>query len=399
MEIKKIKNTKYKELLQDEKEDIEFLKYREKLRQKLKLWERKFKEIEGRYPEKDDIKKDQKIKEYYKLYNQIRTKKKRSKLPEIERIENNPFYDEKIQKVHKKYTDIIYKNEMNKNDIEEKECFLLNGDYEEIGPTPQKIGKLIGIFDRLDDYSYISCKMYKETEEKAYPSDENVTTLSEKNICILQTPSKNFSKTSDKNSFLTTPVFLKRNIDVSSPTFSKFPFKMSLLCKKSLSSLIKQQMEDNFIDPGEEVLREIEEREIEERDNEAWIEKMKGTEFPEKSDFENKVSSKKRIRRSRRVILRPSTVVKKQSKKLESKDTLNTLANENTSKENNVLHENKTLGNVDIQKKSDKNKKSKPKKFIKGKGGVLLRSQVSRNYVSYKLKKRNNKIKSHRRYY
>ncbi|KAG5437716.1 hypothetical protein PCK2_000985, partial [Pneumocystis canis] len=357
--------------------NVHLMKYREELRRILKDWERTFQNQEGRYPEKEDIKKDAKIRKYYKIYNQIRTGKKGFKLTEIENIDNNPLDDKKIQKGQEKDTIIISKNEINKNDIDKNHCLILNEDNdEEIGPTPQKIGKPIGIFDRLEDDSYIFCKMYQETGEKIHPFEGDIINSTEKNISILKTPSKTFAKTPDKNNCLTTPVFLQRTVNISSPTFSKFPFKMSLLCKTRLS-LLKQQMEDNIVDPGEEVLREIEEK-----DNEEWIRKMQETEFPEKSDFENKIVNKRKIRRSRRVILRPAAV-KKQSKKLEHKDILDTLVDKNTSQENNILHENKILGNVDIEKKGRKETKRKSKGYIKGKGCVL-RSQVSRNYVRYK---------------
>ncbi|KTW26536.1 uncharacterized protein T551_03453 [Pneumocystis jirovecii RU7] len=369
-EIIEEKNREIKEIQCKKKEEERFLKYRQKLREKLKEWEWKFKEQEGRYPKRDDIKKNKKIKEYYKLYNQIRAGK----------ISLNQQNIEKIHKESKNKKDID--GEEGK-DFEKEELVLLNGNCEEIGPTPQKIGKPIGIFDHFNDYLYIS-----EEKNEVNVVDKNTENISKKsNNNIFQTPSKTL-KTPDRNNFLTTPVFLRKVVDMSSPTIPRFSFRTSI-SKKGLSSLIEElrQMEDNFVDPGENVLKEIEEENYK-----AAIKSEKEVELIEKSDSENKTWKKRGIKRSRRVILRPS--IKKQSKKQQN---ANTLINKKASKENHILYENKTLSNVSVQKEIGNDKKDKHKKYIKGKGGVILRSQVSRNYVSYKLKKYKNKNKSWKR--
>ncbi|KAG5518654.1 hypothetical protein PMAC_002623 [Pneumocystis sp. 'macacae'] len=263
----------------------------------------------------------------------------------------------------------------------------LSENCEEIGPTPQKMGKPIGIFDHLNDYLYIS----EEKNKEVNIIDENIENISKKNDNnIFQTPSKTL-KTPDKNNFLTTPIFLRKTMNISSPTVPRFSFRTSL-SKKGLSSLIEElrQMDDNFIDPGEDVLKEIKKESYK-----ATIDSEEKVGFMEKSNFKNKTYKKRGIRRSRRVICKQFSI-KKQSKKQEQ-NISNTSMNKKTLKENHILYKNKDLSNGISEKKTENNKEHRHRKYIKGKGGVILRSQVSRNYVSYKLKKYKNKRKSWKR--
>ncbi|EMR08565.1 hypothetical protein PNEG_03043 [Pneumocystis murina B123] len=358
-------------LYEKKEEEEEIIGYREKLRKKLKYWERKFKEQEGRSPEKRDIKKDKKIKEYYKLYNRIRMGK----------IELN---DEKIEKKeyliknYNKIEEIDNERDMESTIDKEDTGMLFGGNCEEIGPTPQKIGKPIGIFDDLYNNSYVLWKGHEEEEEDMTLKIIKTPEKKERNIERVKTP----IKTQDKSSFLTTPVFLKRSMNITSSISPKFSFRTTLLSKKSLSSLIEElrQMENNFVDP-EEVLKEIENQ-----NSNTLIEEEK--EPIEKIVSENKIWKKKGIKRSKkRVILRP-VIIKKETKKIENQS--NRLIDKKTFKENHILHENKTLSNIDKENTKDT---GKHKRYIKGKGGVFLRSQVSRNYVSYKLRKYKSKFR------
>lgn len=70
-EIIEEKNREIKEIQCKKKEEERFLKYRQKLREKLKEWEWKFKEQEGRYPKRDDIKKNKKISIRHKKADKI----------------------------------------------------------------------------------------------------------------------------------------------------------------------------------------------------------------------------------------------------------------------------------------------------------------------------------------
>ncbi|KAG4304864.1 hypothetical protein PORY_001539 [Pneumocystis oryctolagi] len=378
-------NPKFEEISCKKEEEEFFLKYREKLREKLKLWERKFKEQKGRCPEKNDIKKDKKIRDYYKLYNQIRTKKFFIDQQNIEKTNINPFLNENTE--YKKSPKKDKTHSLSEKDP--KELSFLDINYEEIGPTPQKLGKLIGIFDHLNDHSYILEEKYNEKTEDEEILKKNAESSPEKNCHVFQTP----SKTPNKNNFLTTPSFLKKTIDISSPTVPRFSFRMSLSYKKGLSSLIKelQQMENDFVNP-EEIFKEIKEE-----NSNMPTKSIKENEHAEESDYKDKIIKKKGTRLSKRVILRPSVVIKTRPKESKDQHLLNTLVGEKALEKSNILQENKTLNNMIVQKNDNSNKKSKRKKYIKGKGGVILRSQVSRNYVSYKLKKCNSKIKSLRK--
>ncbi|KTW31565.1 hypothetical protein T552_00203 [Pneumocystis carinii B80] len=348
--------------------------YREKLRRKLKNWERKFEEQEGRKPEKKDIKKDKKIEECYKLYSRIRTGKIE---PDIEKIKKK----ECLIKTH----DISEKTD-EKMDVEiavnrENMGFFFGGDCEEIGPTPQKIGRPIGIFEGIYDSPYVLERRNGREEEELMLGNVKTPVKKDRDIERMETP----IKTQNRNNYLTTPAFLKRSVELPLSISPKFSFRTTLLSKKSLSSLIEElrQIEDNFVDPGEEVLREIESQ-----SNNALIEEEMELKEPiEKVVSENKTWKKKGIKRSkRRVILRP--IIKKEVKKLE--DQSKKLIEKKAFKENHILHENNTLNNVD---KGNTKGVSKHKKYIKGKGGVFLQSQVSRNYVSYKLKKYKSKFR------
>lgn len=74
-------------------------------------------------------------------------------------------------------------------------------------------------------------------------------------------------------------------------------------------------------------------------------------------------------------------IIKKEGKK-EGDQSVGSI-DKKTLKKNHV-HKDKTLND-----KGDTRNSSRHKRYIKGKGGVFLSSQVSRNYVSYKLKKYN----------
>lgn len=241
---------------------------------------------------------------------------------------------------------------------------LFFGNCEEIGPTPQKIGRPIGIFDDIYSDSYALWKEQDEDREDMATPVKRV-----KDIEKVRTP----IKTPDRGN-LTTPAFLKKSMDITSSISPKFSFRKTLLCKKSLSSLmeeLRQIEQDHFVDP--QVLREIENQ----NSNRSMEEKEKPA---EEIVSEDKPWKKKGIRRSKRkVILRP--IIKKEGKK-EGDQSVGSI-DKKTLKKNHV-HKDKTLND-----KGDTRNSSRHKRYIKGKGGVFLSSQVSRNYVSYKLKKYN----------
>lgn len=164
---------------------------------------------------------------------------------------------------------------------------LFFGNCEEIGPTPQKIGRPIGIFDDIYSDSYALWKEQDEDREDMATPVKRV-----KDIEKVRTP----IKTPDRGN-LTTPAFLKKSMDITSSISPKFSFRKTLLCKKSLSSLmeeLRQIEQDHFVDP--QVLREIENQ----NSNRSMEEKEKPA---EEIVSEDKPWKKKGIRRSKRKVI------------------------------------------------------------------------------------------------
>ncbi|EPS37466.1 hypothetical protein H072_8838 [Dactylellina haptotyla CBS 200.50] len=166
-----------------------------------------------------------------------------------------------------------------------------------VSPTPQKNGRVLGLFDKLPGITPTPPKRSREAEDQALlarltesakkskilpnivfdDSDEDEsytpldpTTPSRKRRYEFQTPSKKPSpKTSGADPFATPTIFrqhscnfeLKENGSPVTPDLKRFLPNRGMIGKmKPLSALVQElrEMQENEEDPGAEVLRELE---------------------------------------------------------------------------------------------------------------------------------------------
>ncbi|KAF3931751.1 hypothetical protein ABW19_dt0210215 [Dactylella cylindrospora] len=166
-----------------------------------------------------------------------------------------------------------------------------------VSPTPQKNGKVLGLFDKLpgmtptpkrtraEDDNALLAKLTESAKKSkinhSYESDEDdyvpldPTTPSRKRRYEFQTPlsKKSHRNLSDEPDPFATPEFfrqhhynfeVKENGSPATPEMARFAPPNRMIGKvKPLSALVKElrEMQENF-DPGMEVLREMEQQEL-----------------------------------------------------------------------------------------------------------------------------------------
>ncbi|KAF3918413.1 hypothetical protein ABW20_dc0108222 [Dactylellina cionopaga] len=170
-----------------------------------------------------------------------------------------------------------------------------------VSPTPQKNGKVLGLFDKLPgmtpsppkrpreaDERALLAKLTESVEKSTFSYDQNIvdsdddaytpldpTTPSRKRRYEFQTPLSKKSKfTADESDPFATPAIFRqqsRNLELNengspvTPDLKHFLPNRGMIGKvKPLSTLVKElrELQDNQEDPGMEVLRELEQQDL-----------------------------------------------------------------------------------------------------------------------------------------
>ena len=119
---------------------------KERLRAELKTWERAFQKEHGHKPTPRDVKADPEINKKYKLYH------KAFRAESSSRTENTRSKTEYVSTVHalKQITPQKRRAE-EKNVLTPAHRAQTHDDIEAVGPTPQLNGRILGLFDGIQD--------------------------------------------------------------------------------------------------------------------------------------------------------------------------------------------------------------------------------------------------------
>ncbi|KAF1945795.1 hypothetical protein EJ02DRAFT_368660 [Clathrospora elynae] len=162
------------------------------LRQDLKVWEKKFAaQNEGRKAGRDDIKANAEISQKYKEYNKLRLQLSSKQAPQTPSKrtagrKSTPDVERTPKAIHNTLTFTPMKRKREQEDAPETEDaeFLSPQGPSVIGPTPQRDGIVLGLFDML----------------QAGTPSKHRTILGDVGLNVLQTPSRKLQETASETS-------------------------------------------------------------------------------------------------------------------------------------------------------------------------------------------------------